>query len=65
MFAYLFAFSIFSTDEDPVLVIRLNQTWVNSFGLPLANQILDAIATYNLEAGQERRDHQVDRPIFD
>uniref|UniRef100_A0A915ER34 Uncharacterized protein n=1 Tax=Ditylenchus dipsaci TaxID=166011 RepID=A0A915ER34_9BILA len=44
------------TDEDPILVVRLNQNWVNVHGEAAANQVLDAIAIYNMPRGQRRDD---------
>ena len=40
------------------MVIRLNQNWINTFGLDAANQVLDAIATFHMPQGQ-RRDEKV------
>ena len=45
-------------DEGPIMAIRLNQNWINTFGLAAANQVLDAIATFDMSQGQ-RRDEQV------
>uniref|UniRef100_A0A914CST3 Uncharacterized protein n=1 Tax=Acrobeloides nanus TaxID=290746 RepID=A0A914CST3_9BILA len=51
------------TDEDPIMVIRLNQNWINTFELAAANQVLDAIATFHMSQGQ-RRDEQATHLCF-
>uniref|UniRef100_A0A915EGY3 Uncharacterized protein n=1 Tax=Ditylenchus dipsaci TaxID=166011 RepID=A0A915EGY3_9BILA len=50
------------TDEDPVLVIRLNQNWIATHTEARANVLLDYIATYDMI--NERRDDQVPRLCF-
>uniref|UniRef100_A0A914CSP3 Uncharacterized protein n=1 Tax=Acrobeloides nanus TaxID=290746 RepID=A0A914CSP3_9BILA len=51
------------TDESPIMAIRLNQNWINTFGLAAANQVLDAIATFHMPQGQ-RRDEKATHLCF-
>jgi hypothetical protein len=54
IFAQTLLQNLNTTDEDPILLLVLNQTWVNIHGIRLANRIADRIAKFDMPRGQRR-----------
>uniref|UniRef100_A0A915DY61 Uncharacterized protein n=1 Tax=Ditylenchus dipsaci TaxID=166011 RepID=A0A915DY61_9BILA len=50
------------TEEDPILVVRLNQNWIAAHTEAHANVVLDSIVTHNMV--NARRDDQAPRLCF-